>query len=77
MQEDLTNTLTIKTFDRNRYCCVMKINDITAVIVEAAYRLHTKFGPGMLESVVLLIITRIRSTLDFEMIALRASSDPL
>lgn len=34
----------------------MKINDLTAAIVDAAYNLHREVGPGLLESVYELVL---------------------
>ena len=34
----------------------MKINDITAVIVDSAYKIHNEIGPGLFESVYELVL---------------------
>ena len=34
------------------------LDDITGAVVDAAYKLHTKLGPGLLESVYEMILAR-------------------
>ena len=36
----------------------MKINEISGIIVDAAYQIHTKLGPGLLESVYVVVLHR-------------------
>ncbi len=34
----------------------MEINEVTAAIVDSAYQIHTEIGPGLLESVYVLVL---------------------
>jgi GxxExxY protein len=36
----------------------MKINEITGIIVDAAYKIHTTLGPGLLESVYEVVLEK-------------------
>jgi len=45
----------------------MEINDVTATIVDAAYRIHNEIGPGLFESVYELVLADMLASKGFSL----------
>jgi GxxExxY protein len=43
-----------------------ELDDITGVIIDAAIKFHTELGPGLLESVYEVVLTRMLASRGFQ-----------